>query len=52
MKKYFTTYLNSDAMAQVKEDCPTPSSSAFNIPKLDEEWKEFMDEEKKNFPML
>ena len=37
VKKYFTTYLNPDAMAKVKEDWPTPSSSAFNIPKLDED---------------
>ena len=39
-------------MTKVKEHCPTLSGAAFYIPKLDEDWKEVMDEDKKNFPML
>ena len=51
-KRYFSSYLNPEAMTKVKEDCPLPKCSAFVIHKLDDDWREMMDEDKRNFPLL
>ena len=36
----------------IKDDCPLPKGEAFIVPKLDDDWKEYIDEDKKNIPLL
>ena len=51
-KKYFSKYLDPEAMDKVPKDFPVPNSKAFVVPKLDETWRESLEEDRFSGVML
>ena len=45
-KKYFIEYLKPDHMKKVREGCEIPDSKAFVVPKLENDWREAMGDDK------
>ena len=52
LSKYFSKFLDEATMSKVLEGCPFPSCEALQVPKLDEEWKDILEGDKRNVPML
>ena len=38
-RKHFSRYLAPDLIEKMNKGCPLPNSSAFHVPKLEEEWR-------------
>ena len=52
LAKYFETFLDEEAMAKVLEDCPFPNCEALQVPKLDDDWVDLLEDDKRNFPLI
>ena len=52
LAKYFNTYLDEDPMSKVLEGCPFPTSDSLQVPKMDDEWVDLLEEDKRNVPLL
>ena len=52
LAKYFETFLDEEAMAKVLEDCPFPNCDALQVPKLDDDWIDLLEDDKRNFPLI
>ena len=50
-QKHFGTYVKEDIMKKVLEQCPVPASPEFKAPKLDDEWEDVLEEDRKGFAL-
>ena len=50
-QKHFGTYVKEEIMKKMLEQCPVPASPEFKVPKLDDEWGDVLEEDKKGFAL-
>ena len=52
VSKYFGSYLDEETMAKVLKDLPFPKHENLQVPKLDEDWLDLLEEDKRNIPLI
>ena len=52
VSKYFGIYLDEETMAKILKDLPFPKHQNLQVPKLDEDWVDLLEEDKRNIPLI